>query len=405
MGGVRRVIILGSTGSIGTQSLDVIAHINRLSDEGRSPVRLDVVGLAAGRNAELLARQAERFGVRELALAEGDRDNTPAGCRVGPDAAERLVCEIDCDLVVASIVGIAGLGATFAAIERGRDIALANKETLVVAGPVMIDAANRRGVRLYPVDSEHAGVWQTLAGVLEPGQAPPLLAPGVVRRVVLTASGGAFRDHEPEDIYHATPALALRHPNWTMGAKVTIDSATMANKALELVEAHHLFGLGNDRLGVIIQRQSVVHALAELADGAVIAHLGAADMRHPIQAALTAPHTLDTREETRLDLSALSRLDFSPVDPARFPVISLARRVIDRGGTSGAILNAANEAAVGAFLSGKIPFGEIIPTVQSVLDTIEPAPLSRLADALDADRLARGHAEGRIAEIADRTRA
>ncbi|HHN78826.1 MAG TPA: 1-deoxy-D-xylulose-5-phosphate reductoisomerase [Phycisphaerales bacterium] len=405
MGGVRRVIILGSTGSIGTQSLDVITHVNRLFDEGRSPVRIEIVGLAAGRNAELLARQAERFGVRELALAEGNRDNAPAGCRVGPDAAERMVQEIECDLVVASIVGIAGLVATFAAVERGCDIALANKETLVVAGPVMIDAANRRGVRLYPVDSEHAGVWQTLAGVLDPAQAPPLIAPDVVRRVVLTASGGAFRDHKPEDVYHATPEHALRHPNWSMGAKVTIDSATMANKALELVEAHHLFGLGNDRLGVIIQRQSIVHALAELADGAVIAHLGAADMRHPIQAALTAPHTIDTRDETRLDLAALSRLDFSPVDPARFPVISLARRVIDRGGTSGAIFNAANEAAVGAFLQGKIPFGEIIPTVEAVLENTEPVPLTRLADALEADQLARRHAEDRITEIAGRTRA
>ncbi len=402
MGAVRRVIILGSTGSIGTQSLDVIEHINRLFDEGRSPVRLEVVGLAAGRNADLLTRQAERFGVRELALAETDRDAAPPGCRAGPDAAEQLVRDIDCDIVVAAIVGVAGLRATFAAIERGCDIALANKETLVVAGPVMIDAAGRRGVRLYPVDSEHAGVWQTLAGVLEPAQAPPLVAPGVVRRVVLTASGGAFRDHEPEDVYHATPEHAMRHPNWSMGAKVTIDSATMANKALELIEAHHLFGLGNDRLGVIIQRQSVVHALTELADGAVIAHLGATDMRHPIQAALTAPHTIDTRDETRLDLSTLTRLDFSPADPERFGAIALARRVIDRGGTGGAIFNAANEAAVAAFLNGTIPFGEIIPTVEAVLEKADPIPLADLAGALEADRLGRSLAESRIAEFAGR---
>lgn len=397
----RRLIILGSTGSIGTQTLGVVEHVNRLHDAGRSPVRFDVVGLAAGVNTGLLAEQARRFGVGELAVAHPDAEFIGPGTpRRGPGAAERLVREVECDLVVASMVGAAGLPATLGAVELGRDIALANKETLVMAGPVMLDAARRRGVRLFPVDSEHAGVWQALAGVLEPAQAPPFVAPGTVRRVVLTASGGAFRDRTLSEVHDATPEQALAHPNWSMGAKVTIDSATMTNKALELIEAHHLFGLDNDRLGVLIQRQSVVHALAELADGAVIAHMGAPDMRHPIQAAITAPHTLDTRDETRLDLDTLTRLDFAPVDPARFPAIGLARRVIDQGGTSGAIMNAANETAVEAFMQHRVPFGRITGLTAEAMDAIEPVPLTDLDSTLDADRRAREHVESRLQGVA-----
>ncbi|USN99831.1 MAG: 1-deoxy-D-xylulose-5-phosphate reductoisomerase [Phycisphaeraceae bacterium] len=397
----RRLVLLGSTGSIGTQTLDVVEHVNRLHDRGLSPIRFEVVALAAGSNADLLAQQADHLGLRHLALGnEGSEYTGPGSPRRGPDAAEQLVRDVDADLVVAAMVGAAGLPATLAAIELGRDVALANKETLVTAGPVMLDAARRRGVRLYPVDSEHAGVWQALAGVLEPAQAPPLIAPDTVRRVVLTASGGAFRDRTADEVYEATPEEALAHPNWSMGAKVTIDSATMVNKALELIEAHFLFGLGNDRLGVLIQRQSVVHALAELADGAIIAHLGATDMRHPIQAALTAPHTIDAHDGARLDLESLSRLDFAPVDPARFPAIDLARRVIDIGGTSGAILNAANEAAVDAFLQARIPFGRITELISDTMDAIEPTPLADLATALEADRRAREHVEQCIAGVA-----
>jgi len=295
------------------------------------------------------------------------------------------------------MVGAAGLPAALAAVERGTDVALANKETLVMAGPVVLDTAARTGARLLPLDSEHAGVWHALKTVLEPGLAPPLITPGTVRRVIITASGGAFRDRTLDEVHHATPAQALDHPNWSMGAKVTVDSATMVNKGLELIEAHHLFGLDNDRLGVLIQRQSIVHALAELADGALIAHLSATDMRHPIQCALTHPHTLDVLPEASLDLDALARLDFEPVDPDRFPAIGLARRVIDHADTTlGAIMNAANEAAVAAFLAERIPFGRITELVSGAMDEIDSAPLDTLAAATAADAEARAYVNDRI---------
>lgn len=395
----RRLLILGSTGSIGTQTLAVVEHLNALADAGRSPVRYDVVGLAAGSNADLLAEQAERFGVSQLALAGPDaRYEGPGTPIIGADAAERLVRETEADLVVAAIVGAAGLPATLAAIEAGTDVALANKETLVMAGPIVLAAASRSGARLLPVDSEHAGVWHTLKPALEPGQAPPFITPAAVRRVTITASGGAFRDCTLDDVYNATPEQALDHPNWDMGAKVTIDSATMINKGLELIEAHHLFGLGNDRLAVLIQRQSVVHALAELADGAVIAHLSATDMRHPIQCALAHPHAPDAHPDATLGLGALTRLDFRPIDPDRFPAVALARRVIDESDTTlGAVMNAANEAAVAAFLDRRIPFGRITDLVAAAMAEIEPAPLDALAAATEADARARAFVEHHIA--------
>jgi 1-deoxy-D-xylulose-5-phosphate reductoisomerase len=390
----RRLIILGSTGSIGTQTLAVVDHVNALHRAGRSPVRFEVVGLAAGNNTGLLAEQARRWGVREVALAHPESPFAGPAPRRGPGAAERLVREVEADLVVAAMVGAAGLPATLAAAQLGRDIALANKETLVMAGPLVLDAARRSGARLLPVDSEHAGVWQCLASVLD--HPPPARAPASVRRVVLTASGGAFRDRSLADIEHATPDEALAHPNWSMGPKVTIDSATMMNKALELVEAHSLFGLENDRLGVLMQRQSIVHAIAEFLDGSLVAQLGVADMRNPIQAALTAPHTLDAPAETRLDLDALARLDFAPVDPVRFPAIGIARRVIDAGDTAGSIMNAANEAAVEAFLARRLPFGRITTLVAGALDAIDTTPLTGLDAALDADRRARAFVADRL---------
>lgn len=395
----RRLIILGSTGSIGTQTLDTVEHVNTLADQGRSPVRFRVVGLAAGANTDLLAQQARRFGVHQLALADTDSPYTgPGSPRRGTHAAEQLVRETEADLVVAAIVGAAGLHATLAAVEAGTDVALANKETLVMAGPIVLAAAARTGARLLPVDSEHAGVWHTLKPALQPAQAPPLIAPNTVRRVTITASGGAFRDHPAESIYHATPEQALDHPNWSMGAKVTIDSASMVNKALELIEAHHLFGLENDRLAVLIHRQSVVHALAELADGAVIAHLSATDMRHPIQCALTHPHTIDTHPEAALQLDELSRLDFEPIDSDRFPAISLARRVINHPGTTlGSIMNAANEAAVTAFLARRVPFGRITELVSEAMEALHAQPLLALRNATEADTQARAFIEQRIA--------
>ena len=397
---LRRVVILGSTGSIGTQTLGVIAHLNALADQGRAPIRYEVVGLAAGRNADLLAEQSRAHPGARLALADenaafnGSADHDPIR---GPDAALELVRVTEADLVVAAMVGAAGLPATLAAIEAGTDVALANKETLVVAGALVIAAAERTGARLLPVDSEHAAVWHTLRSSLEPGLAPPLITPGTVRRVIITASGGAFRDRTLQEVEHATPQEALDHPTWNMGAKVTIDSATMLNKGLELIEAHHLFGLDNDRLGVLIQRQSVVHALAQLNDGAIIAHLSATDMSHPIHCALAHPHTIDAPDAATLDPDTLTRLDFQTVDPERFPAVRLARRVIDAPNTTaGAIFNAANEAAAAAFLDRRVPFGSITRLVERTLDSITAEPLTDIPTALDADARARAAVEDAI---------
>jgi 1-deoxy-D-xylulose-5-phosphate reductoisomerase len=377
----RRVIILGSTGSIGTQTLDVIARLNQSSPCFR------VVGLAAGSNATLLREQADRFGVPNLALASGSPSLAPHAL-AGPNAALRLVRQVECDLVVAAMVGAAGLPATLAAIELGRDVALANKETLVAAGELVIPAALRSGSRLLPIDSEHAGVWQCLASAWGTG-APPCTAPAGVNRITLTASGGPFRTWDKARIHAATPDMALRHPTWSMGRKVTIDCASLMNKALELIEAHWLFGVGPDRLHAVIHPQSLVHAMVEFADGSTLVQLAPADMRCPIQLAITWPDRA-TGPVRPLDTTALSGLQFEAIDPDRFPAIALARRVIRAGGTAGAVLNAANEEAVQFFLhSGTMPFGRITQVVADALDTVPLGPLRSLADFEAADAAAR----------------
>lgn len=384
----RRVIILGSTGSIGTQTLDVIARLNQSSQ------RFRVVGLASGSNAPLLIEQAARFGVPHLALASGS-PSLPPHALTGPDAALRLVQHVDCDLVVASMVGAAGLPATLAAIELGRDVALANKETLVAAGALVIPAALRSGSRLLPIDSEHAGVWQCLASAWGTG-APPCTAPAGVSRVTLTASGGPFRTWDNARIHAATPDMALRHPTWSMGRKVTIDCASLMNKALELIEAHWLFGVDADRLHAVIHPQSLVHAMVEYADGSTLVQLSPADMRCPIQLALTWPERAAGPVKP-LDTAALSGLQFEPIDPERFPAISLAHRVIRAGGTAGAVLNAANEEAVQHFLdSGAMPFGRIAQVVAESLDSVPQGPLRSLADFHAADAAARAFVRARL---------
>lgn len=401
-GKTRRVIILGSTGSVGTQTIDVIDHLNTLCREGRFPHAFQVVALAAGANANLLAQQASTHPQAQLTLAdESVNYKGPGSPTRGPNAALNLVRTTEADLVVAAMVGAAGLPATLAAVEAGTNVALANKETLVVAGQLITQAAQRTGARLLPLDSEHAGVWQTLAGHIPPNTAPPFLTPDHVRKVIITASGGAFRDRTLAEIEHATPAQALDHPNWNMGQKVTIDSATMVNKGLELIEAHHLFGLQSSRLGVLLHRQSAVHALAQLDDGGIIAHLGATDMRAPILAALAYPETATSHPGARMDIESITTLDFQPLDPARFPAVGLARRVVDQPATTaGAIFNAANEIAVEAFLSRRIPFGAIVPIIERTLDAIQPSPISGLASALEADADARRSAESRLDECA-----
>lgn len=402
----RRLIVLGSTGSIGTQTLEVVAHLNALADRGESNVRFRVVGLAAGNNHRLLFEQTQRFGVLDVALAAppkeapGDR----LRLRTGPGSAEALVREVDCDIVLAAMVGSAGLPATLAAVQLGRDVALANKETLVAAGELVVPAARLSGSCVFPVDSEHCAVWECLQS--HRGQAasaqehcPPMACCDEITKVVLTASGGPFRSWTREAIMSATPAQALNHPTWQMGQKVTIDSASLTNKALEVVEAHWLFGLPADKIDVLVHPQSIVHALVEFADGNVLAQLATPDMRTPIQYALTFPHR-PPGISRKLNFAAMRQLDFAPPDLERFPALTGAYEVIRRGGTSGAVFNAANEAAVEAFLAGSIPFGRIPELSLGALADLGHSPLRSLADALEAEREARRYVSSRLAEPA-----
>jgi 1-deoxy-D-xylulose-5-phosphate reductoisomerase len=382
-----RLLILGSTGSIGTQTIEVVEALNATCRaEGREPA-IQVVGLAAGANAHRLREQARRLGVRWTALASGAARDGEATF-MGPDAPLRLVREVECDVVLSAIVGVAGLEATLAAVELGRDVALANKETLVAAGELVIAAAAKSGARLLPVDSEHSGVWQCLARGR--GECPPRIDMSGVERVVLTASGGPFRAWSKAEIDHATPREALRHPTWSMGSKVTIDSASLMNKALEVIEARWLFGLDPGRIGVLVHPQSIVHAFVEMRDGSVLAQMGAPDMKTPIQHALTFPERCHG-PASRLDLSTLARLDFEPPDLTRFPALRFAYDAMERGGTAGAILNAANEAVVDAFLraEGRIPFGRLAPLVAGVMERVPASPLTSLGEAFEADRRAR----------------
>lgn len=391
----RRLIILGSTGSIGTQTLEVVAHLNALHERHLHHERYVVVGLAAGRNQKLLEEQARRFNVSRTVLA-GDN----AG------AAEDLVRSVGCDLVVAAMVGSAGLPATLAAVELGRDIAIANKETLVAAGELIVPRALRSRSRLLPVDSEHAALWQCL-GVMSGTGVPPVHSPAAppyvehpsIRRAVLTASGGPFRTWTKAAIDAATRAQALNHPTWSMGPKVTVDSASLMNKALEVIEAHWLFSIPPDRISVLVHPQSLVHALVEFADGNILAQLAAPDMRSPIQHALSWPMPRAEGAARSLDLGSLSRLDFEPPDSARFPALGLAYRALAKGGTAGAVLNAANEAAVRRFLDAAgtpLPFGRIPEIVAAALDDLPASPLRTLGDCLAAEAAARDYVASRL---------
>ncbi len=388
---IRRVIVLGSTGSIGVQTLEAIAHLNTLFEQDKTPQSFRVVGLSAGTNHATLIQQAQAHGVKDIALESltgNTADQSSLNLRTGPGASRRLVEEVECDLVVGAIVGIAGLDSVLRAIELGIDVALANKETLVAAGSLVIQAARKSGAKILPVDSEHAGVWQCLQSLSSHSYCPPMEAPTSIERVVLTASGGPFRTKTRQDIADAKLEDALNHPNWSMGAKVTIDSATLMNKALELIEAHWLFGLSADQLSAVIHPQSIVHAFVERTDSSVIAQLGAPDMRCPIQHALTSPiHS--TGCACKLDVTKLGSLEFIEIDPDRFPAIDLAMNAIKIGGTAGAILNAANEQAVKAFMKNQLRFGMIDRLVARVLDESESTQISSLDDVYAADETAR----------------
>jgi len=372
---VCRVIVLGSTGSIGTQTLDVIEHLNALHERGQWDTRYQVVGLAAGKNASLLREQAAKFQVRHLATSESNPSRTDGN-------AKKLVREVECDLVIAAISGFAGLKATLAAVELGRTIALANKETLVAAGSLVIAAARKSGSRLLPVDSEHSGVWQCLRSV----NPPPLTLGPEVSRITLTASGGPFRTWSKSQMDTATVEDALKHPTWSMGKKVTIDSATLMNKALEVVEAHWLFGVEGDRIRVLIHPQSIVHATVDFADGSTISQMGAPDMKTPIQHALTWPRRAPSCSR---QLDTTPKLDFEAPDLDRFPGLGLAYRALTEVGTAGAVMNAANEAAVEAFLAGNIPFPRIAGLTREAMDRVKARDIRGLDDVMTADGEAR----------------
>ncbi|MDX9912582.1 MAG: 1-deoxy-D-xylulose-5-phosphate reductoisomerase [Phycisphaerales bacterium] len=389
---VLRVVVLGSTGSVGTQTLEVIDHLNALHARGVGTRRYEVVGLAAGRNVVMLRAQARAHPGATLALAEGEPPESARRVLSGPDAARQLVREVECDLVVGAMVGASGLPAMIEAISRGVDVALANKETLVAAGAIVIPLARDRGARILPLDSEHSALWQLLqcAGA---GCVPPMGLPAGVARVLLTASGGPFRTWDRERIARATPAEALAHPVWDMGAKVTIDSASLMNKALEVVEAHWLFGAESRRIGVGVHPRSIVHAMLEFEDGVTLAQMGAPDMRVPIQYALAFPERLPALGD-RVEGADPGAIEIRPPDLERFPALALGFRAIDEGGTSGAVLSAANEEAVAAFLhaDGGIPFGRIFEVVSRTIDELPVRPIASIEDVIEADRAARAHA-------------
>jgi 1-deoxy-D-xylulose-5-phosphate reductoisomerase len=372
---MRRILVVGSTGSIGTQALDVIAH----SDQ------LEVVGLAASSNAELLVEQAHAHAVQRIALADPDAAARAAEQRdagtvlAGAEGLIELICDADCDLVLNALTGSAGLGPTVAALGEGIDLALANKESLVIGGELVMALAEATGARVLPVDSEHSALFQLIAG--EPA--------GSVERLVLTASGGPFRGRT--DLDEVTVEQALDHPTWAMGGRITVDSATLMNKGLELIEAHHLFGVPYERIDVVVHPQSIVHALVTLADGASLAHLGQPDMRVPISYALHHPDREPVPVEA-LDLAAVAELTFEQPDEATFACLRLARAAGAAGGTAPCVLNAADEVAVAAFLAAELPFTAIAEVVRRTLEELPPRPVGHFSDLYEADAAARGRA-------------
>jgi 1-deoxy-D-xylulose-5-phosphate reductoisomerase len=381
----RKIAILGATGSIGKSTLDLVQ---------RNPERFEVVAVTAATNVEKLADIARRTGAKLAVIADEMRLHdlreslARSGCRV--EAGEAALVEAasgDADLVIAAIVGCVGLRPVMAAVDAGKTVALANKEALVTAGELMTGAARSSGATLLPIDSEHNAIFQCLAG----NRARD------VSRIVLTASGGPFRTASPEVIAEATPAQAVAHPNWSMGAKISVDSATMMNKGLELIEARYLFCVPSDRIDVLIHPQSVVHSMVEFVDGSVLAQLGAPDMRIPIAYALAWPERIATPAQ-RLDLAAIARLDFEAPDLTRFPALRLAREALEKGGAAPIVLNAANEFAVAAFLAGRLRFPEIAQLVERALDRSDSAAPVSIDDVLEIDRLTRSRVEALMPE-------
>ena len=381
---MKSIALLGSTGSIGTQVLDVVERL---------PDKLRIVSMAAHRNVELFAEQIERFrpsvvsiGSEEAAqrLKAAASSQQPAASKSqseitwGAEGLERVATIPEADIVVVAVAGTVGLAPTLAAISAGKDIALASKEVLVAAGSLVSKLVQEKGVQLLPIDSEHSAIFQCLQGEDR----------NKIQKLMLTASGGAFANYPLEKLKDATVEQALAHPTWNMGRKITVDSATLMNKALEIIEAHWLFGVEASQIEVVIHPQSIVHSMVEFIDGSVIAQMGLPDMRLPIQYALLYPERVDTGLP-RLDITAQSTLTFAKPNPERYPGLSLAYKAAEQGGTMPVVMNAANEVAVGLFLDRKISFLEIQKTVRRVMDGHKPVQDPDLDKILDADSWAR----------------
>ncbi|HEY4451467.1 MAG TPA: 1-deoxy-D-xylulose-5-phosphate reductoisomerase [Solirubrobacteraceae bacterium] len=380
----KRLLILGSTGSIGTQALDVCTRSSEL----------ELVGLSAERSWEALVAQARAHGVADIALADRDAGAraaeiwTDGRVLAGPEGLVRLVVESRADLVLNALVGSAGLGPTVATLGEGIDLALANKESLVVGGELVTALAEATGAQIVPVDSEHTALHQLLAGQ----------QPGAVERLTITASGGPFRGRARDELKDVTVKQALAHPTWAMGGKITIDSATLMNKGLEVMEAHHLFGTPYERIDVVVHPQSLVHGIVQLTDGAMLAHLGPPDMRIAISYALHGGESAPLPIEP-LDLAAVGALTFEPVDLDAFPCLRLAGEAARAGGTAPCVLNAANEIAVHAFLAGRLRFLEIPAVIERALSELGSEPVRSFESLYEADRRAREHAGEAVAAL------
>jgi 1-deoxy-D-xylulose-5-phosphate reductoisomerase len=380
----KRLLILGSTGSIGTQALDVLER----SDE------FELIGLSAERSWETLVEQARARGVRRVSLVDEHAarlaaDAWPDGeVLSGAEGLVRLIVESRADLVLNALVGSAGLGPTVATLGEGIDLALANKESLVVGGELVVALAEATGAQIVPVDSEHTALHQLLSG----------LPAGSVERLTITASGGPFRGRSSEQLVEVSVEQALAHPTWEMGGKITIDSATLMNKGLELMEAHHLFGTPYERIDVVVHPQSLIHGLVQLADGAMLAHIGPKDMRIAISYALHGAVSVEL-PIAALDLVQVGSLTFEPVDLEAFPCLRLAREAAQVGGTAPCVLNAANETAVHAFLVGRLPFLGIAEVIERTLSVLPGGPIRAFESLYEADREARRVAEGAVLAV------
>jgi 1-deoxy-D-xylulose-5-phosphate reductoisomerase len=383
---MKRIAILGATGSIGRSTLDLVEA---------APERFRITAVTAASNVAQLAQDARRTKAELAVIADeallDDLRQALAGTNIHAAAGEQALAEaaLSGDLVIAAIVGTAGLAPVMAAVRAGKTIGLANKEALVSAGALMIEEAQRTGAVLLPIDSEHNAIFQCLAGQ----------DCDRVSRLILTASGGPFRTFSSEQMMRVTPAEAVAHPNWSMGAKISVDSATMMNKGLEIIEAHHLFGLAENRIDILVHPQSVIHSLVEYTDGSMLAQLGSPDMRVPIGHVLGWPDRLETGAR-RLDLLEVGRLDFEAPDEVRFPALRLAREALRSGGSAPLTLNAANEIAVEAFLSSQISFPDIAHLVEDALTDMDRSLPATIDEVLEADRTVRKRTRGRLRELA-----